>query len=270
MSAGTDLPVGIAGASDAKAGRATGTTRSVPPAGDVPESPRPIGSRLPGPLRRALAGLTREATRGLFRLLTRTTVSGAENVPAAGRIILAFNHLGYLDGALLYALAPRPDVTPVVASMIGDKPIERVLVTAAGGIWIARGASDRAALEAALLVLEQGRAVAIAPEGRISTTGELLPAQPGTAFLASRGDAPIVPVAIAGTERAWAELRRLRRPRLTLAFGTPMPPGDIAPGKGGRHAAMDALMRRLAAMLPVRYRGVYGGDGSASTRVSAE
>ncbi len=261
MTAGLEAPQVVSAVDGARSGSAVGADRPVAPTVAAPETPRPIADRLPRPVREALAGLVRGATRGLFRVLTRTTVTGADNVPATGGVILAFNHLGYLDGPLLFALAPRPDVTPVVASVIGDKPVERVAVTLAGGIWIARGASDRAALESALGVLEQGRAVAIAPEGKISTTGGLLPAQPGTAFLAVRGNAPIVPVAITGTERAWSELRRFRRPRLTLAFGKPVLPAEIAPGKAGRTAAMETLMGRIAGMLPARYRGVYGADG---------
>lgn len=270
MTAGAKLEGRPATVGDSPTGHAAQATRNAPATVGAPETPRPIASRLPPPIRGALAGLARGVTRLLFRMLTRTTVAGAEHVPATGRVILAFNHLGYLDGPLLYALAPRADVTPVVAAMVGDKPIERVAVSAIGGIWIARGASDRAALEAALGVLERGRAVAIAPEGRISTSGGLLPAQPGTAFLATRGNAPIVPVAITGTERSWADLRRLRRPRLTLSFGPPMPPQDIAPGKAGRHAAMDTLMTRIAAMLPERYRGVYGPREHGSAGMAAE
>jgi 1-acyl-sn-glycerol-3-phosphate acyltransferase len=223
------------------------------------EEPRASGWPLPAPVKALLAGLSRGITRVLLRLLSKTTVSGSEHVPLRGPCILAFNHLGYLDGALLYALTPRPDVTPVVAAMIGAKPLERIVVTMAGGIWIARGASDRAALETALAVLAAGRAVAIAPEGRISTTGGLLPAQPGAAFLAVRGRAPIVPVAITGSERAWTDLRRFRRPTMTLTFGEPIPAESIAPGKAGRTAAMESLMQRLAAMLPERYRGKYRG-----------
>jgi 1-acyl-sn-glycerol-3-phosphate acyltransferase len=233
--------------------------RPTPPTVAAPETPRSSGIAVPGPVKAALAAVARVATRLLLRLLSNTTVAGAEHVPPTGPCILAFNHLGYLDGAVLYGLSPRPDVTAVVAAMVGDKPLERIGVTMAGGIWIARGASDRAALETALDVLAAGRAVAIAPEGRISTTGGLLPAQPGTAFLAVRGQAPIVPVAITGTERAWADLRWFRRPTMTLTFGEPIPWRSIGPGKAGRAAAMDDLMARIAAMLPERYRGVYGG-----------
>lgn len=260
MTAATNIRPPVPVGEDGRVEGTGDTFRRVPPTVAAPETPRQIAARLPRPLRGALAGMARMVTRELFRALTRTTVIGAEHVPRTGRVILAFNHLGYLDGPLLYAFAPRADVTPVVASTIGDKPIERVAVTLAGGVWIARGASDRAALEAALDVLKQGRVVAIAPEGKISTTGGLLPAQPGTAFLAVRGDAPIVPVAITGTDRALSELRRLRRPRLTLTFGAPIASSDIVPGKAGRLAATDSLMARIAAMLPARRRGEYGDN----------
>jgi 1-acyl-sn-glycerol-3-phosphate acyltransferase len=125
-------------------------------------------------------------------------------------------------------------------------------------IPVHRGEPDRATLKSLLAVLAGGQALLIAPEGRESHTGQLEAAKGGPAFLAQQAGVPalvIVPVAITGT--AWKHVlpawRRLRRPCVTLTFGEPytLPPGL------NRRQATDAMMRRLAALLPPDYRGVY-------------
>src|SRR5690606_36913656 len=94
-----------------------------------------------------------------------------------------------------------------------------------------------------------------APEGRESHTGALERAKEGAAFLAQQTQAPVLPVAVTGT--AWRVVlpawRRLRRPCVTLTFGRPF---CLDPGLPRREAA-DEIMRRIAALLPPEYRGVY-------------
>ncbi|HTN81716.1 MAG TPA: maleylpyruvate isomerase family mycothiol-dependent enzyme [Acidimicrobiales bacterium] len=99
------------------------------------------------------------------------------------------------------------------------------------------------------------RAVLIAPEGRESRTGALETGQGGAAFLAQRANVSIVPVALTGT--AWNSIlpawRRLKRPCVTLTFGQPYQ----LPGGLRREAAIEIVMRRIAALLPAQYQGVY-------------
>lgn len=191
---------------------------------------------------------------------------GAANVPSVGPCVLAFNHPGYLDGPLVVASTPRPDVVPIVAVEVGRRPLERLVVEAVGGIWIARGTSDRAALEAALAVLATGCAIAVAPEGRISRDG-VRAGRRGPAFLALRAGAPLVPVAIAGTDTALRQLARCRRPRLTIAFGDPVQVAAVGPDsvKVRLQAATDETMRRIAGLLPPGRQGVYASSPLAPT-----
>ena len=96
----------------------------------------------------------------------------------------------------------------------------------------------------------------------MSLTGALERARQGVAYLALRSGAPVLPVAITGTERVLSDFRRLRRPRLTLTFGELIIPPSPASTPQARRQQMaqltDEIMHRIVAMLPPEYRGVYG------------
>lgn len=204
-------------------------------------------------IRLNLTLLARLAARALFRL----TVTGIENVPAAGSVLLTMNHLGGADPALVLGFAPR-DIEIIGKSEIMRWPVLKWMARAYGMIPVKRGEPDRATLRIALEVLRSGGALLIAPEGRESASGALEEAKDGAAFIALHSRATILPVALTGT--AWARVlpawRRRRRPCVTLTYGEPytLPPGVTRP------EASRLIMRRLAAHLPPEYRGVYGDD----------
>jgi 1-acyl-sn-glycerol-3-phosphate acyltransferase len=101
----------------------------------------------------------------------------------------------------------------------------------------------------------------IAPEGTRSLTGAMIPAKTGVAYLADKAGVPIIPVAIWGTEKAVAQLKRLRRPDIHVRFGKPLDLPKLE--RGDREAALqrntDLIMCSIARMLPEKYRGVYAG-----------
>ena len=198
--------------------------------------------------------LYRFLARLVARALLRLTVTGAGNVPAEGALLLTMNHLGGADPVLVVGYTPR-----VVAATGKDEitrwPLIGRVALSYGMIPVRRGTVDRTALNQLLAVLRSGGALLIAPEGRESGSGALEAGKGGPAFLALQAQAPILPVAITGT--AWPVVlgawRRLRRPCVTLTFGQPY---HLAPGMR-RHEAVEEIMRRLAALLPPEYRGVY-------------
>jgi 1-acyl-sn-glycerol-3-phosphate acyltransferase len=202
--------------------------------------------------------LARGVLRLLMRLLTRTEVRGRENIPPAGPLIVAFNHLAHVDGLLLVALLPHP-VEIIALSDLLSVPGTAQVLRAYGVIPVHRDALDLQVIRRALQELRAGKVLMLAPEARRSVTGALEKARPGVAYLALKAGVPILPVAIAGSERFVDELKRLRRPRMTVTFGEPFTL-HYEEGQGRREQlreATDEVMRRIARMLPPEYRGEY-------------
>ena len=195
----------------------------------------------------------------IFRLLARCEVIGLEHVPKSGGCLMVVNHLSIVDSPLIFTFVRHPRMVAFVAVKHRRNPFFRWMLNQAGVIWVSRGQSDRTALKAALKALQVGTLLGIAPEGTRSRSASLQLAKPGVAFLASRAEVPIVPAVVINTERAFAELKSLRRPRLILKIGPPFTLAALGPGNRSAqlHAHADEIMLHLAAMLLPRYRGVY-------------
>ncbi len=206
-------------------------------------------------LRRILGGILRL----IFRLCSRVEVSGKENVPATGGVLLAVNHMSRIDPPLIYILLDRDDATVLAADKYKKYPIISTLINAVNGIWINREEADIDALRAALDYLRSGGLLGIAPEGTRSRVGSLIHAKTGVAYLADKARVPIVPVAISGTETAVRQLLFFRRPHIRVQFGKPftLPPIDRRNREECLRRNTDEIMCRIAAMLPPKYWGVY-------------
>lgn len=167
------------------------------------------------------ATLGRLVGAGLVRSLYAARAHGAENVPSRGPVILAANHTGYLDGAVVFGLAPRPAHFLVLASTfeLGVGP----LLHLSGQIPLEQGRGDRTALTSALGVLERGGAVGIFPEGARGS-GDLGRFHRGTAYLALTTGAPVVPVIMFGTRAAGGHKNALppRGGPVDIVYGDPM------------------------------------------------
>jgi cytidylate kinase len=203
----------------------------------------------------------------LFRLFTHLEVAGLEKIPQGGPLLVAFNHLAHLDGLLVFALLPWP-AEGIALSDLYRVPVTGQLLRLYGTIPVHRDQFDRQVIRRALQVLAEGKVLALAPEARQSLTGALERARQGVAYLALRSGAPILPVALTGTEKVYVEWKRLRRPRLTLTFGEVIttPPRASKPQARRQQVAelTDEIMHCIAAMLPSEYRGVYAPTPSSS------
>ncbi|MBI3760976.1 MAG: 1-acyl-sn-glycerol-3-phosphate acyltransferase [Chloroflexi bacterium] len=197
----------------------------------------------------------------LLHVVTRAEFHGLERVPRNGPLLIVCNHLGHLDPPLVAAGLPvRPEL--IAASEVMEVPVVGWALRQYGAIPVKRGDVDREVIGRALTILESGGILGLAPEGRESPTGALIEGKVGPAYLAMKTCSPILPMAITGTKNAWQAIRRGRRPRVTLTVGEafrlpPLPP----PGPARKAALRDAtetIMRRIAALLPEEYRGVYG------------
>lgn len=196
----------------------------------------------------------------LFKVLTHWEVEGRENLPPRGPLLVVFNHLGHLDPALLMATLPWR-ITGLAVAGLREVPVTGFLFRLGGAIWVNRGHYDREALKKALVVLERGDVLVIAPEGRISVTGALERGKTGPVFLAQQANVPILPIGITGTEEAPEKLKRFQRPHLRVVIGRPFRLPERSPGRSRKEelrANSDFIMRRLAELLPEKYRGDYG------------
>ena len=132
----------------------------------------------------------------LDHLVYRTSVSGRSNVPAAGPVIFAGNHISFLDGPVMFGASPRPMHILVKQEMFTGF-LGRVLA-ASGQLPVDRR-GGRAALATARSLLDAGRCVGILPEGTRGS-GEAAAINNGVAWLALNSGATVVPVAILGTQ----------------------------------------------------------------------
>ncbi|MFP4055814.1 MAG: lysophospholipid acyltransferase family protein [Candidatus Brocadiia bacterium] len=232
-------------------------------------SPRPRASqspRLPAPLR-ALGRALHDAALAAFlhnasllvrlglRLACQARVAGRDRVPRRGGLLVAANHASFADPVILQAHIPRhltylmTDKYYFIPGLHAFARFYRVLCLRARG-------PNKAALRAAVRILEAGGAAGIFPEGAISRDGVVHDALPGIGLLAQRAGVPVLPVGLAGTERLMPpDTWRLHRARVALYFGEPLrPAGESRQALLGRinEAIHDAAAeaRRLVAQAP--------------------
>lgn len=181
----------------------------------------------------------------LDHLVYRTTVKGRANVPAAGPVIFAGNHISLLDGPVMFGAAPRPMHIFVKKEMFRGFP--GMVLNAAGQLPVDRS-GDRTALQRAKSVLDAGRCVGILPEGTRGS-GEAATINNGVAWLALNSGATVIPVAILGTRISGEHLNAVPRPgrRLHVSFGGALNLSR-GPGETGR-ASMDRVGTEIRAAL---------------------
>jgi len=161
----------------------------------------------------------------IFRLLWRVRVEGAANVPASGPVVLAPNHVSFLDSFFL-PLVVRRRVTFVAKAEYFDSWKTAWFFRAVGQIPMRRdgGSASERALAAARDVLESGGVLGIYPEGTRSPDGRLYRGHTGVARLAVGCRVPVVPVGLVGTSEVQQPGSNLPRPfkRVTVRFGSPL------------------------------------------------
>src|SRR4051812_12070858 len=145
---------------------------------------------------------------------------GREHVPKEGPVILAANHRSFLDPFIVGICVRRP-VYFVAKRELFDRRWQGWLLNALGAFPIRRGESDAESMETALEILERGDVVVIFPEGTRIRTGSLGKAKRGVGRMALQSGAPVVPVAVHGTEnarRGW----RIRPVKVKVRMGRPL------------------------------------------------
>ncbi|MEO6471890.1 MAG: lysophospholipid acyltransferase family protein [Aeromicrobium sp.] len=144
-------------------------------------------------------GLLRSVMGRYIRSHWEIAERGEWHVPDTGPVIIASNHIGWLDGPLLIATTPRPAHALVKQeSFVGKTGL---LLRMAGQISVDRRATDAGALRKAIQALRAGQAVVVYPEGTRGD-GEFTTIKGGVGYLALVTGAPVVPVAIFGTRKS--------------------------------------------------------------------
>ena len=194
--------------------------------------------------------------RTIVRALFRVRAEDQENLPASGPYILVSNHINWKDPPLI-SITLGLSVRYMAKIQAFGYPLLGYIVRATGAFPVRRGEGDRRALVTALRVLGAGQILGFFPEGHRSESGALLRGKPGVGFIASRvPDAPLVPIGMIGTKQSL--LRLMFGGRAVLRVGRPFHLSDLTEEeRRDEQAVTDAVMRRIAALLPHEMRGAY-------------
>jgi 1-acyl-sn-glycerol-3-phosphate acyltransferase len=198
--------------------------------------------------------------RFIINLIAHVEIRNLENIPAKGGFVIATNHLGRLDVALLFYALEGSFILPV-AEKYEHHWLYGPIGNAMGALWLDRFNADVGSVREILARMKAGGILVIAPEGTRSKTEAMAEGKPGVAYLAMKAGMPIVPIALVGTEdRVVIErLKHFNKSEIKIVVG---PAFMLPPVKGReREAALkqytDEIMCRIGALLPEKYRGVY-------------
>lgn len=231
------------------------------------------------------------AMRLMTRLFTSVEIEGdIGSIPLTGSVLIVANHASNADpvliGGFLDTRLGRP-INWMGKREVFEWPFVSWLARHGGVHPVDRGSADVEAFRTAMRILGGGHILAVFPEGTRSPDGRLQPAKDGVAVLAARSGALIVPIGLGNNDLLWPRGRRMpqRTPRVTIRIGEPFyladalaaeaptgPDGSdgaadstsldgrpsVASRRRSSAAGTDLIMRRIAALLPVRQRGAYG------------
>ncbi|WP_314624131.1 lysophospholipid acyltransferase family protein [uncultured Selenomonas sp.] len=152
-------------------------------------------------------GLLRIIFTLLFTVVFRAEIEGRENMPEEGPVILAANHMSNWDPPLLATFLARP-VSYMAKQELFFNTVADYVLRSCHPFPVKRGAADR------------GRGLGVFPQGTRSRHGERKKAEPGVALLAAMAKAPVVPAAIIGTDRVFANGAFL--PKFRVIYGKPL------------------------------------------------
>jgi 1-acyl-sn-glycerol-3-phosphate acyltransferase len=198
----------------------------------------------------------------LTKAIWRPTITGIENVPRGGGLLIASNHLSFVDSVVLPIVAPRKVVFLAKAEYF-ENPLSRAWFEGLGMVPVDRDDTKAAmaSLDIALEVLGRGEAFGIYPEGTRSRDGRLYRGRTGVAQLALTAGVPVVPVGLQGTENIQPIGHRFpRRAKVTIRFGKPIDftgRFEGVPKGRARREATDEIMREIRALSGQEEAGVY-------------
>ncbi|NLH46651.1 MAG: 1-acyl-sn-glycerol-3-phosphate acyltransferase [Acholeplasmataceae bacterium] len=153
----------------------------------------------------------------LAKIIFRLEISGTENIPQNGPVVIASNHLSLLDPPIIGVAATRK--IHFMAKQELFVPVLGSIYRTLGAFPVRRGAADRNAIKYGIDLLLADKVLAIFPEGTRSKNGQLGKAEPGALMMAGKARAVIVPTAVSGTN--WRSSGRIW-PKVKVKFGKPI------------------------------------------------
>jgi len=186
----------------------------------------------------------------LFGLVMKMEVTGLENFPAQGAVILAANHITNFDVFPMQFAVPRPIFFMGKAELFKN-PLMDVLLRNLSGFPVNRVEKDQWAMRHAAKVLNHGQTLGMFPEGTRSKGKGLGVAKTGTARLAIEADCLIIPMAVTGSDQFFKQFPHRANVQIRLLPALHPKPGE------NPLALTDRLMFTLAQALPEDMRGVY-------------
>ncbi|HET8524573.1 MAG TPA: lysophospholipid acyltransferase family protein [Thermomicrobiales bacterium] len=204
----------------------------------------------------------------LFWVLIGFRIKHIERAPATGPVIVVANHLHNADPILTEVAFPRA-IHYMAKKEVFAVPVVQLIVRWVGAFPVDRGKADRSAIRRANAALQHGIPVGLFPEGTRSPTRALQKAHGGAGLLALTSGAPVLPLAVTGTEKLPFNGKRGRMqaqmpmPKsghrgVRILFGEPfLIPRQIDDRKVTTDEATEIMMIEIARLLPPDYRGVY-------------
>ncbi len=198
-------------------------------------------------------GATRSFIRSAIFPYFRVTVRGREKLNLPGPLLVAPVHRSNLDSPLVAALSERRLRVLAKESLFSLKPFAWY-ISSLGAFPLKRGTADREATRAARLVLDRGEPLLVFPEGTRQAGRQIGELFDGTIWLASKTDATIVPVGIAGSGEALPSGTKVpRRTTIAIVVGEPLPPPEGRLNRRELSERTEEFGRRLQAAMDQAY-----------------
>jgi 1-acyl-sn-glycerol-3-phosphate acyltransferase len=210
-----------------------------------------------------MRGFLRFLIRIAFPVLANFEIEGRENIPEGGPLLVAGNHFSFIDPVAMIHATPWP------LDFLGgvERPNAPLITRSIPYLWgyvtVRRGTGGLHGLRKAESVLAQNGVLGIFPEAG-SWAKVLRPARPGTAYLAARSNAAILPMGMIGMEYLFPTLRKGKRPTVKVHVGEVFGPFSTTGRGKERREQLDeighTLMKKIADIIPPEKRGYYSDD----------
>jgi 1-acyl-sn-glycerol-3-phosphate acyltransferase len=176
----------------------------------------------------------------IFYPFYRMKVTGTENFPKEGGILLCSNHIDNLDPPVVGITCPRP-VHFMAKAELFSAPILKNILPSLNAYPVNRGKSDREMFRKTISILNSGGVVGLFPEGTRSKTGELGQGLAGAAFFALKGNADVVPCAIIGPYKPFK--------RLKVVYGKPIEMAPFRENKSSADTVTAVIMEEIRKLI---------------------